>query len=201
MKQELITTFDLFYSSFIIIILIVLSTSKAKSKRATEPYYKNYTKGLIIKIFGGVIFCLIYALYYGGGDTVNYYKGVDSFIDVFLDSPYNYFKALFTEDGPFSRNLFIKVNNFPPPYMIKDTRTYTVIKLSSFFALFGFGGFLATTIIISYFIYQWVWKLYGFMYQRYPHLERAINWSVLYIPSTIFWGSGIMKDTFTFGDK
>lgn len=164
-----------------------------------KPYYKYYSRGLIVKLLGGIMFCLIYALYYKGGDTVNYYQGVNAMIAVFKNNPINYLKLLFQENTDFARNCFYNVRSYPPVYMLNDPRTYSVIKISSVIALPALGGFLSTTILVSTFIYNWVWKLYSFMAERYQEKIIAINIAVLYLPSTIFWGSGIMKDTFTFG--
>ena len=54
----------------------------------------------MIKLFGGILFCLIYALYYGGGDTVHYYEGVVAMNTVFWKYPMDYFQILFL-DGPY----------------------------------------------------------------------------------------------------
>ena len=199
MPIELITTFDIIYS-VIIFFLIMAYTNSIKAKNIQDkPYYKYYTRGLVVKVLGGVCFCLIYALYYKGGDTVNYYLGIDAMMDVFLDDPMKYFELLFHQKDPFSKEAFNSVNNFPPYYMYRDSRTFTVIKISSLFALPGLGGFLATTMLLSTFIYNWVWKLYLFLVNRYKNDIKSINFAVLFLPSTVFWGSGIMKDTFTFG--
>ena len=181
--------------------MIVNYAKSIKNKNIQKnPYYKYFTKGLIIKIIGGILFCLTYALYYGGGDTVNYYKGVNSMMAVLINNPLKYIELLFAEDDfDYVRKFFIEVNDFPPGYMLKDYRTFTVIKISSVFAIFGLGGFLSTTILVSTFIYSWVWKLYVFLIERYATSYKAINIAILYLPSGIFWGSGIMKDTFTFG--
>ena len=150
-------------------------------------------------MLGGVSFCLIYALYYKGGDTVNYYQGVHAMLEVFKNNPFKYFELFLHEYDAFSRNAFYEVKSYVPNYMFKDPRTYTVIKISSLLSLPALGGFLPTTILLTTFIYRWVWKLYSFMIERYPHKELAVNISILYLPSTVFWGSGIMKDTFAFG--
>ena len=47
-------------------------------------------------------------------------------------------------------------------------------------------------------MYNWIWKLYTFVAQRYPQHIKEANWSLLFLPSSVFWGSGIMKDTYTF---
>lgn len=199
MDIKLITTFDIVYSVFLFFIIIGIAKSIKSKNIGTKPYYKNYTKGLIVKLIGGVSFCLIYALYYQGGDTVNYYKGVDALMDVFKNNPIDYIRVLFSEHNHFSFTKFAENYNFPPIYMLKDSRTYTVIKISSVFAIPGLGGFLSTTILLSFFTYSWIWKLYSFMISRYPNAQKAVNISLLYLPSTVFWGSGIMKDTFAFG--
>ncbi len=199
MDIKLITPFDIVYSLLMFFIVLTYANSVKQKNIQDKPYYKNFGKGLIIKIFGGVIFCLIYALYYGGGDTVNYYRGVDAMMDVFKDNPFKYFELLFHDNDTVTRAAYYNVGNSPPNYMLRDERTYTVIKISSVFALPALGGFLSTTILLTTFIYSWVWKLYSFLIERYPDLEKAINIAILYLPSTIFWGSGIMKDTFAFG--
>ncbi len=181
------------------IFIILVYAKKIKEKRIKDaPYYKYYTKGLLVKIIGAILFCLIYALYYKGGDTVNYYKGVLAMINAFKHSPIKYFIMILNPEVKYARHLFWEAGLFPPSYMLKDPRTLSVIKLSSVISLFGFGGFLATTIILSSLVYSWVWKLFEFMSIRYPSYQREINIAILYLPSTIFWGSGIMKDTFTF---
>lgn len=199
MNINLLTPFDIVYSIIIFFILIGISDNIKKKHIQSKPYYKYYTRGLLIKILGGVLFCLIYALYYQGGDTVNYFKGVKAMVEVFENNPIKYIELLFHENDSFTRNCYYEVKAFPPTYMLKDSRTYNVIKVSSIFGLFGLGGFLSTTIILSSFIYTWVWKLYEFMILRYPEYKWQINVSLLYLPSTVFWGSGIMKDTFAFG--
>lgn len=199
MPIKLITTFDIIYS-IIIFLLIISYANSIKAKNIEEkPCYRYYTRGLIVKILGAVCFCLIYALYYKGGDTVNYFLGIDAMMDVFLDEPVKYFELLFHQKDAFSKEAFSSVDNFPPYYMYRDSRTFTVIKISSLFSLPGFGGFLSTTVLISTFIYSWVWKLYLFLAKRYKNDIKSINFAILFLPSTVFWGSGIMKDTFTFG--
>ena len=199
MGTALITTFDIVYASILFFIILGYGNNIKKKHIALKSYYKNYSRGLIVKLFGGIIFCLIYAFYYKGGDTVNYYRGVNAMIAVFKESPITYLKLLLEDNTAFARNAYYEVSTYPPTYMLNDLRTYTVIKISSIFGLFGLGGFLSTTILVSTFIYNWVWKLYSFMAERYQGKIIAINIAVLYLPSTIFWGSGIMKDTFTFG--
>ena len=199
MEINLLTPFDIIYSIVLFFIIIAFSSSIVNKNIASKPYYKVYKKGLILKVFGAIAFCLIYALYYKGGDTVNYFKGVNAMFEVFKNNPIKYFQLFLHENDAFARNTFYEVGSYPPTYMLKDPRTFTVIKISSLFSIPALGGFLPTTILLATFIYRWVWKLFSFMMERYPDKEFAVKTAILYLPSTIFWGSGIMKDTFAFG--
>jgi hypothetical protein len=199
MEINLLTPFDIIYSIVLFFIIIAFSSSIVNKNIASKPYYKVYKKGLILKVFGAIAFCLIYALYYKGGDTVNYFKGVNAMFEVFKNNPIKYFQLFLHENDAFARNTFYEVRSYPPTYMLKDPRTFTVIKISSLFSIPALGGFLPTTILLATFIYRWVWKLFSFMMERYPDKEFAVKTAILYLPSTIFWGSGIMKDTFAFG--
>ena len=198
MDIKLITPFDIVYSIILFFIILGYANSIKQKNIGNKPYYKNFTKGLIVKLFGGILFCLIYALYYNGGDTVNYYLGVHAMWSVFLDSPIAYVKILLEDNPSVIWNIFSNVQEYPPAYMVRDMRTFNVIKFSSLIGLSGLGGFLSTTILVSYFTYRWVWKLYSFLVEKYSNSLRKINWCILFLPSTIFWGSGIMKDTYTF---
>ena len=199
MEINLLTPFDIFYSIVLFFILLGSANSIVRKKIDKYPYYKDYIKGFNLKILGGVSFCLIYILFYEGGDTLNYFKGVNAMFEVFKDNPLNYFQLFFHDFDTFSRNVFQNIRTYPPLYMARDPRTYTVIKISSLFCIPALGGFLPTTILLSSFIYRWVWKLYSFIIERYPQKELEVKIAVLFLPSTLFWGSGIMKDTFTFG--
>jgi hypothetical protein len=42
-----------------------------------------------------------------------------------------------------------------------------------------------------------LWKFFYILNQRYPGQTRRIAFAVFFIPSCVFWGSGLYKDTFT----
>lgn len=196
--MNLISAFDIVWSIILVLIFVAYSRSRTTKYITEQPAYKYHTTGLLVKLAGATAFCLIYALYYKGGDTVNYYKGVHAMWTVFLHSPLSYFEILFSQDVSFIWSTFLEVNEIPPIYMLKDPRTFNVIKISSVLGLPGLGGFLSTTLLVAFFTYRWVWQLYLYLVNRYPNMIREINWCILYLPSTVFWGSGIMKDTYTF---
>ena len=186
--------FDLAYSIVLIIVIFLLS----KKKSLNPEYGKYYSKGLLLKMIGAFIFCCIYKFYYKGGDTINYFQGAFAMKNIFIKSPITYFELLFGENN--NKNLweFYKYNQFIPKYMFKDTRTYLVIKVSSILCLPGLGGFFSTTIILSRLSYTWIFQLFKIITERYENFDKLCYYALLCIPSVIFWGSGIMKDTLVF---
>ena len=191
-------TFDIIYSIFLVFLIYTWAGSVQSKKQASIPAYKNFRIGLMFKVSGAILFCLIYVLFYGGGDTTNYFKGVEAMHAVAQRNFFDYLKLLFLEDGAEARTMFYKVRTWPPNYMLKDSRTFTVFKITSVISFFGLSGFVATTILLSSVSFSWVWKLYIFIFDRYPKFKKELNWAILFLPSTLFWGSGIMKDTFSF---
>jgi len=72
------------------------------------------------------------------------------------------------------------------------------MKLTSLLSLIALNGFLPTTLLLALISYRWIWDLYEIIVTRYLTIQKELAFSFLMIPSVVFWGSGIMKDSFTF---
>ena len=70
--------------------------------------------------------------------------------------------------------------------------------LTAPFCLLGFKSFFATTLILAYISYFGIWRLYIVYLYYFPNLYRPLAWAILLVPSVFFWGSGLLKDTYTF---
>lgn len=182
----------------LVLIMIFYIYSKSKYSRKEESFYKYYSVGLLLKLLGAFFFCCIYAFYYGGGDTLNYYAGVRALNNIFWKSPNDFLKIIFLDNDSINWSLLFEYGQSMPKYIFKDDRTFLVVRLTSFLSLFVFGGFFSTTILLSRLSYIWIWKFYQFIVTRYKNADKMAFFAVLGLPSVVFWGSGIMKDTFTF---
>lgn len=187
--------FDLIYS----LLLTVFFYQRAKSKNVDKKYGKYYHQGLFAKLLATYLFCFIYMFYYQGGDTINYYRSALCFFKMFWQD-FDNFWSLFTggADSLQSWLMFDANTGWPDHYMFKDSRTFLVLQFTTLLMFPGLGGFMATSVIIANISYKAVWKGYTFVVDKYPKLTRELAICFLFLPSTIFWGSGIMKDTFTF---
>ena len=179
--------------------LIYFIAFAIKSKNIKiNPAYEYFTKGLLVKVLGGIAVCLIYTYYYKGGDTVNFFKGCKAMnglmyynFDVFLD-------VLFGDLSWTNYSNFTYDTGYPPTYMYKDPHTFAVIRYTTPIMLLCFNSFIITTVILACISYIGIWKFYTMMTRIYPDLRKQLAIAILFMPSVVFWGSGILKDTYTF---
>ncbi|MBK8499400.1 MAG: hypothetical protein IPL52_11445 [Flavobacteriales bacterium] len=163
-----------------------------------SPEYRHFIWGLWAKVFGGVAFGLIYFYYYEGGDTLMYFFSAVAMskMATLMDFP-SYLEVLFGPNDMAHLNMFNDRTGWPFAYMYYDSRAYFVIRLISPIVIATFNSYLITTIILSSISYFGVWRCYRTFVSYFPSLTNQFAIAFLYMPSVVFWGSGIMKDTFT----
>ncbi|MCF8275970.1 MAG: hypothetical protein K9J17_04480 [Flavobacteriales bacterium] len=162
-----------------------------------NPAYKYYRPGLLAKVYGGLLFAFIYMFYYGGGDTTAYWLDAKILSTLITSEPVCYLRILFGDTSHKWLYCFDLRDNIPY-YYLRDHQAYTVTRISSPFATLSVDSFLGCTILVSWFSFGGVWRLYLVFLEEYPSLRKELAIAFLFIPSVVFWGSGVMKDTYTF---
>jgi len=194
MGNDILSFWDILGPIFYLPI-IFLSAFRIKNKNESKnPIYKYYTKGLIAKIAGAIIFCLIYALYYKGGDTVNYYKSCIAMNNLMTYNFSQYFDLM--TGGRYW--YFDEYTGLPEKYMYDDPETFFIVLLANPLVFLGFKSFLTSSILIAWVSYSAVWKFYTMYTELYPKMAKQLSYAILFMPSPLFWGSGIAKDTFAY---
>lgn len=176
------------YFTFILLVLWVYRTTKK------GEVYTYFLRGFLIKVVGGVCFALVYIKLYGFGDTFLYHNGAVVLADTLADSPSAYFRLLFTQSG----NLPPDLAHFAETIRYSNTyEEWLMVKLLSPITLISFKSYLVSTLFMSLLSFIGGWKLYLTFSDILPNFKRQVFWAVFLIPSVIFWGGGIMKDTVT----
>ena len=189
------TLIDYLYGP-IALILIILSVRLRKYRMVEKhPEYKYYTKGLYVKLLGGISLCLIYTLYYGGGDTITYFMDGACMMRLLFENPSGFFSVM--TEGLSINNYFYFNDNTGFPVYFRDTPTFYVVRIATPFVILGAGSFIVTTMFFAYASYTGIWKLYQLFILEFPTLKTEMAIAILFIPSVFFWGSGVMKDTIT----
>ena len=184
---------------YILLIFIVSSVVRALYVKKYDEYkYFNY--GLLFKLLGVTGFCAIYLFYYEGGDTVNYFLGTQAVGNLIEQDFKKGLAVLFNTDSYFnSWQSFNAGTGYPPHYMWKDPNTFSVSRVTVPFYFLGAKSFLITSFLTACFSYIGIWKLYRLFNTLYIGNSRIFAYLILFLPTLIFWGGGIMKDSYVLG--
>jgi hypothetical protein len=155
----------------------------------TKAYF---IPALTVRIIGALAVGLMYQFYYNGGDTYNYHThGSRHIWNAFVESPETGLKLLFA-DGTTHVDIYKYSSRIP---FFTDWNSYNVIRVATVFDLITFSTYSATAVLFAVFSFAGVWLFFQTFYQQYPHLHRGLAIAAFFIPSVVFWGSGLLKDT------
>ncbi|WP_317899514.1 hypothetical protein [Aurantibacillus circumpalustris] len=188
--------YDLLLAPIYAMIILLFAHKFSIKRRRKEEVYKYFLPGLLVKMGGAIALGLIYFYYYNGGDTVNYHFTACALVDVLFDRPED-FLYLYFGDPQFGE-IYLLNSNYAFFYWVNDSYAFFVAKCFVPISLVCFKSYLASAIVVAAVCYLGVWRLYLVFVNEFPKLGKQFAWSILYIPSVVFWGSGIMKDSITF---
>lgn len=162
----------------------------------TEPYYRFFIPGLMAKLIGGSVLCLVYIFYFKAGDTLFYFNDSTSISLLFLKSPWQAIRFTFL---PMDADMWFAMDD-STGYILynSDPRAIMVDKLTWPLALLSLNSYIAQTMLLSFICYFSIWRLYKMFVFEIPGIDRQLALAVLFIPSVVFWGSGLLKDSITF---
>lgn len=179
------------------IFIILLIADYTRKKNAYNPLYTYYKAALLAKIAAGLVFALIYLFYYKGGDTIMYYETSWAMVNLLFKKPYEFFQVLFGEYTLEKVYYFDASTGYPLRYIYKDSQTFGVVRLLTPLMVFSCKSYIISTIMFSWLSFFGTWKLFLMYSEKYPFLTKRLALVTLFVPSVLFWGSGILKDTIT----
>ena len=177
---------------FVVIFGGIYAVSVTKYK--ASPLGNYFLIGFLLKVIGGLFFGVIYVFYYGGGDTLNYFRDCDIIFEAFVNSPIDAFRIIFSPEIKYDFGLHQYTTRL---WYDRDPASFMVVRICSLVNIVGLNSFWSTTLLMSTVSFLAVWKLYLSLVRLYPVLYKQFAVAVLFMPSVFFWGSGIMKDTIT----
>ncbi|MEO8149872.1 MAG: hypothetical protein ABI723_19690 [Bacteroidia bacterium] len=187
---------DIIIGPFYALIILMIARMHQKRRMETDPSYKYYFPALAVKLIGGVGVCLVYTLYYNGGDTTNFFADAVRFNKILFKDPGGYFYLVTHAVNEMDWSLYDNETGYP--IYITDGNSYFVVKFTSLLVFFGCRSYIASTLLIAWISFFGVWKLFRVFSDAFPSLRKELAIAVFFMPSVFFWGSGILKDTITF---
>jgi hypothetical protein len=180
-----------------IFLVWVFSGIITRKRLTVHPEYRFFRYGLWAKILGGLGFGLIYIFYYGGGDTVAYYQTAYAFCELFYHDTGTFVETFFGEASKEAVSVFSEKTGHPLHSIYFNDQTRFVMKCLVPIMLLTGKSYFLTTLLISIGSYWGIWRLYLTFVSHFPQYARNLAIGILFMPSVVFWGSGILKDSFT----
>ena len=153
----------------------------------------------LLKCISGIILGLIYTLYYtnhNDTDTFKFFTDSKIMFDSLYSHPRDFFKMFTGIDGK-SQELYPyyeKMNSWLNTNLIFNDNK-TIIRLNAFFRFFSLGYYNVHVIFINFISFTGLFCLYKAFILYSPDKKRELLISIFLIPSVLFWGSGLLKDS------
>lgn len=193
--SPLLSVFDLLLTPLYILGAYAYGYWVTKKNIQKRPEYAYFTKGLMVRIFGAIALGLVYFFYYSGGDTTNYFQTSSAYAKLFFKDQESFWIGWL---GNAKEHYFtFDESTGYPVYWARDHHSFFVVRLLIPIVTLGFHSYFATAVLVACFTYGGLWKLYQTFLQEFPDLKKEFAIACLFIPSCVFWGSGLMKDSFT----
>lgn len=157
-------------------------------KNRNDPYANA---GLILKLLAGVVLGIIYKYHYKGGDTFSYFQEATTIANFLFDHPIQFFQLYFhTAQLPDLTNQ-IAFGNQP--------RALLFSKIVSVFYIFTGGNYWIISAFLSLINFMCIHFLVKELSKRFEGLKKAASFSFYFLPTFVFWTSGLLKESLAIG--
>lgn len=192
-----ITTFDWLLGFFYLLLILLGAWLYKYYNHRNNPAYKWFIPGLLAKLGGGLAFVLVYAYYYGGGDINSYFLGTKALVNLTFEDFGATLQMLAGINDVELRSAFTYDTGVPYMYIFGDPKTWAVCRFSYPFMMLSFNHLIPATILINAFSFIGLWQFFRMLSDKFPNQRNQMAFAALFIPSCLFWGSGMIKDTYT----
>lgn len=189
---------DFIFGSIFIALSYALVHHIAEKNYKGTVHYKYLMNAYYVKIVASILFTLIFAFYYGGGDTFAYLCNVLQLRDLLGSDPTSAYNIMFRPNS-FEAYYVMKDYMLAGGTYMTDDSTRIVINFAFFLGFLCFNSYVFLCFSCSMIALAGCWKLYRVFSELYPSLHREIAIACLFIPSVCFWSSGLLKDPLCVG--
>jgi hypothetical protein len=177
---------------FLLILLAMLG-----SKNYNPANRKLFVIVFSCKLLFAVIYAMVYQYYYKGGDTSYYFSSAVNLNAEVKGNLWLWFKMVFYPFNSLAieRQFFTTIS---PAFLDVDVN-YFPVRLASLINVFTFNTYINTSLVFSAISFIGIWRNFIVFEKLYPTLRKQFIISFLFLPSVLFWASGISKDTICYG--
>jgi hypothetical protein len=180
---------------FLGLIYFLVNINRERFLGVNSPLRSYLIPALSLKVFGALASGLVYQYYYGGGDTMDFYTS-GSFVGGLCFENFGDFIGMLNPTPILSDPSLSKYDFLD---FVSDPSTWAIVRVISVLDVFALDSYPVISLYFSIFSLYASWKFFSLICQLYPQpeLRSKFAYCVFYIPSVVFWGSGVFKDTLT----
>lgn len=145
----------------------------------------------VAKIAAGFLIYVIYTRYYETGDIITFFEHAQRLYTLFWDDTPAFFHLV--ASGVEQISLFLWGNPF-------ESTSYPgsvmIVFVNFFIRFFSFGFIGVHIIFFSFFSFCGLLLIAKSFIQKFPDKAKEITLTLFFVPSILFWTSGIQKETF-----
>ena len=192
--RTLISAADFWQFPLLLILFYAFTYWWKNGRYNNSPVADFIIPALSLRFFCAVLALIMYQYYYGYGDTYGYFYCGRQIWNALWEAPLVGMELLFQAPEEFSKLAISYADH--PLFSSRDSRF--VAQVIAIFSLFTFKSYLSISLILTYLSFFGCWKIFKVFYQLYPSLYRPLAIATLFVPSVLFWGVGLMKESLVF---
>ena len=164
----------------------------ARRKNYTDPVLQYYHKqSFWIKALAVLPFTLFNTVLSPGDSFGLFYTEGVNIYHLILKDPSAHLKWIYSPGVDFDQTLLKNSLNLG---YLRAENNYMVVRIVAMLSFAAFAKYLVLNLFFSMIAFSGAWRLYRFFYDQYPHLHKQLAIAILYLPTFVFWSSGILKD-------
>jgi hypothetical protein len=150
------------------------------------------------KVLGGVAYGLVYYHFYHTGDVVHYFQDSRKLWAILADRPGDYFHLVFgyARSGEAPAHLLDVYETLRGSWR---TQEFMAVRVHGVLNLITAAHFYANTVILCMASTAGLVLLHAAFHLAWPARSAWMALPIFFLPSTVFWCSGIHKDAFALG--
>ncbi|MEO1049794.1 MAG: hypothetical protein AAFX87_04195 [Bacteroidota bacterium] len=166
-------------------LLLAYRLYRSSRRQVLKPFF---IPAIALKIACGIAVGFLYSFYYTLGDTLTFFSDASVLYEVAFEKPMVYLKVLFnTNEG--TELVLAQLQSYSQP------RAFFMVKLLSVVNLLSGNNYWLSSVYFSLISFFGVWHLTNRLVDIFPKTKLAAIVSFLFLPSFVFWSSGILKES------
>lgn len=148
-----------------------------------------------LKIVAGLAYAYFYQLpaYRDNADTYRFFEYSKAETDILIHHPIQFFKDIFAFGYENRGSIFAGENSY-----WNDLKSNVIIKILAICNIFTFKNYYANIVIFNFLFLFGLVAIYRLLAPFFTNRKWLLLFSIFFIPSFLFWCSGIHKDGLLF---